>query len=815
MPRDAEPVLVELVTKALEQRAAGGNPRLDEICAEHPELRRAVAEAIGIAEALPIELGDAGRDDLRGRVLAGRYRCGPRLGRGSMGVVHSAFDLELGREVAVKVLRGGSIGSERDEQRFVRESEVLASIRHRAVVTIHDRGRTDDGELFFVMALLEGAPLSAVVDAAARVVDRFGAERLDRLDWLAELLGTGQAAERGSYLRMVVGWIADLAGGLQAAHDTGVLHRDLKPSNAFLGRDGTPVLLDFGIAARTAEATADCGTGTIGTAAYLAPEQIDGAEPSIAADVYGLAATLYHLVTLRLPYNGSPAQIRKLVRRRNPPRPRSVRPDLPRDLEAILERGMARDPAQRYPTAAALAADLQAFLAHRPIVARPVSWPVRLLRRSLRSPTVRGGAAVACLAAVALAAVAWHGAARAERRELWSETWAHVPPSLGLWVDRELPTERRQVAAALLDRAAELCVESVPTLVVRAAFRWDHGDREGALADLATVAAEVASPLAIEIARRHRLAAGTAVPADALPEPRDDRDRFLAAWHQLRANDAAAAQATLVGGGATFAPARELHLVLVVPTVRQQADHARGLEVARAAYEDAVRLEAQIGRRTATTAHILVGALIGQGRYAEALPIVEAGIALSTPAFHGLLTNRGILERRLGDPERAIASCEAALALSARAATAHETLVVAHVDLGDLDGARAALQRAIVPPKTRTGLEARIAFLEARTAWRAGDRSAARTAAQRAVELSQQLKDRRETAHELAYCSAIVDGRDPFLAALTAATHDVSDPWLVRKLVLPELPQQLDPAQTVQLRRFFETWCAHQSNAPR
>lgn len=819
---DADATLVRLVSIALEQRAQGQEPSLDVICAERRDLLPAVADAIGLAASLP-EVTWASPDlhAPRGRLFGGRYRCESVLGAGSMGVVYRATDLELQRTVAVKVLRVEVLPGEDSVARFARESQSLAAIHHRAVVTIHDRGHTEEGAPFFVMELLEGAPLNLVIEQAAAAAADGSFDRLDRFDWLGTMFDGPLPTSRASYLRIVVGWIAELAAGLHAAHEVGVLHRDVKPSNAFVRRNGLPVLLDFGIAARLDDGTAGDGTRTLGTAAYLAPEQLERVGPSVRADVYGLTATLYHLLTLQMPYSGTPSQILTQLHRADPPLARSLRPDLPRDLQAILDCGMARDPAARYPTAAALAADLQAFLDHRPIVARPTTRLGRLWRRTRRSPAVRGGAAVAVLAVLGLGAgLAWREH-RTARQAQWLATWARLPPLLTWWNVRELTGERYAAARDLLDRAAATCVAAAPTRVVRAAFRLDHGDRAGADADMAAVAADIGSPLAVELARRYHAVASAAganaaIAVDALPAADDEQDRYLLAFHQYRAGDLAAARATLaVPSTGEFAPVDELRLALGIELVRKQDTRSEGLDLARSIYLDAVRLETRIGRRTATTAHLIAGALISEQRYADAKPVLREGVALSTPGYHGLYSNLAIVERRTGDLDAAIEHCHLALAVNPRSGAAHETLVVTLADRADLDGARAALREAKVDQATRAGLEARVAYLEAYVAWQRGDRAAAKTFAERAVAMSGQALDRREARHELAFCNALVASSDVFTATLGAASEDVDDAWILRSLVLPAMPSELDAEQTTQVRRFLEALCRRSLPEPR
>src|SRR5690606_29711279 len=179
----------------------------------------------------------------------------------------------------------------------------------------------------------------------------------------------------------------DVAAGLGAAHAQGVYHRDVKPSNILIPTDLRAVLLDFGIAARAGDPSLTAGETALGTPCYMAPEQATGGQRSAATiDVYGLSATLYHLLTGKAPFDGDAAQVVARLQREDPLPPHVVRPDLPRDLAAIVEKGMAREPRHRYATIRELEADLRAFLAHRPVSARPLSRIARAVRRSRRHP---------------------------------------------------------------------------------------------------------------------------------------------------------------------------------------------------------------------------------------------------------------------------------------------------------------------------------------------------------------------------------------------------------------------------------------------
>src|SRR5262249_48628808 len=208
-------------------------------------------------------------------------------------------------------------------------------------------------------------------------------------------------------LRRAVEAVREAAVALHAAHEQGVVHRDLKPANLLLGRDGRIRVLDFGLARLSESGRGLSEQGVLsGTAAYRAREQALGGSSGVARtlDVYALGATLYHLATGRPPFEGSSfAETVHRVIHDDPARPKTLRPDLPADLETVLLKAMEKDPARRYPTALELADDLACVLADEPVRARPLSVFSRAARRIGRHPrTAPFAAIVILLAAVAL-----------------------------------------------------------------------------------------------------------------------------------------------------------------------------------------------------------------------------------------------------------------------------------------------------------------------------------------------------------------------------------------------------------------------------
>jgi eukaryotic-like serine/threonine-protein kinase len=282
----------------------------------------------------------------------GRYRLVRRIGGGGMGEVWEADDSVLGRRVALKVLVQELADDPRATRRFVREARATAKLTHPNVTRVYDFGR-DEGVPYLVMELLEG-------------------------DTLADRLAGGPLPP-GEAARIC----AVVADALDAAHGRGIVHRDVKPSNVLLTPAGEVKVMDFGIAAAADEAHSTTGSGLYGTAAYISPERAAGQPATPAADVYSLGAVLYELLTGRPPFTGdSPVLV---VRAHLHERPRPVRelaPWVPTRLAEVCEAALAKDPAQRPSSAAALAIRLRAASSGP---AAPVRGSAEPRTRQLRS----------------------------------------------------------------------------------------------------------------------------------------------------------------------------------------------------------------------------------------------------------------------------------------------------------------------------------------------------------------------------------------------------------------------------------------------
>ncbi|MBT8493884.1 MAG: serine/threonine protein kinase [Deltaproteobacteria bacterium] len=269
----------------------------------------------------------------RGSEIAERYRLREPIGAGGIGEVWRADDLELAREVAVKLLNPTALRIELARRRFEREARVAAAVNHPGIVRVYDFGE-EDGLLYLVMELVQGRPLNYFIKDAG----------VPDIDWLVEV--ARQVAET-----------------LDTAHRASLVHRDLKPDNILVseGPGGpTATLVDFGMAFLQ-EQQGDLGRMTAagkvgGTPAYMAPEQATGQELTPAADIYAFGCTLFEALTgvIVFPEAETPAELAAKQVFSAPPRVRQLRPDLPSVLEELVDRCLAKDPAER-PSAEALA----------------------------------------------------------------------------------------------------------------------------------------------------------------------------------------------------------------------------------------------------------------------------------------------------------------------------------------------------------------------------------------------------------------------------------------------------------------------------
>src|SRR5262245_3759369 len=268
-----------------------------------------------------------------------------------MGVVYQAHDPALGREIALKVIRGalGAEDREREsyEQRFLTEARAAARLSHPGIVVVHDVGRDPGtGSLFMALELLRGRPLDSVLR------DR------TRLDW-----------------REALGIARRVAESLHHAHAQGIVHRDVKPANIMLLESGEPKVMDFGIAkVDTSQLTAS--GQFLGTPLYMSPEQALAHPVDARSDIFSLGAVLYEMLTGRPAFGGESAtKILFQIMSREPEPPSLLVPGLPDGVDYLVARSLAKDASLRYPDAAALAGDIEDILGARPPRGRATWFP--------------------------------------------------------------------------------------------------------------------------------------------------------------------------------------------------------------------------------------------------------------------------------------------------------------------------------------------------------------------------------------------------------------------------------------------------------
>jgi serine/threonine protein kinase len=350
---------------------------------------------------------------------AQRFRILRPHARGGLGEVFVALDTELNREVALKEIQPQYADNQDGRARFMLEAEITGRLEHPGIVPVYGFGAYADGRPFYAMRFIRSGNLEEAIND------------FHRRDW------RGKSGERTLVFHKLLSRFVAVCNAIQYAHDRGVLHRDIKPMNIMLGNYGETLVVDWGLAKPAGERLVETGSANsvllptsgsdsaptqmgmvIGTPVYMSPEQAAGRheELSAASDIYSLGATLFELITGRGPWtsaecNGVGDLLRR-VQRGDFRRPRTIEPEIAKPLEAICLKAMALAPAERYSSAAALAEDIEHWLADEPISAIPEGALARTARwvRRHKSAAVAGAAALLLVAGVSsVSALIIHG----------------------------------------------------------------------------------------------------------------------------------------------------------------------------------------------------------------------------------------------------------------------------------------------------------------------------------------------------------------------------------------------------------------------
>lgn len=420
----------QVIERLEEYRAAleqGRTPSRQELLDQHPEIVARLGECLDALEfmfqVVPQvrgELDDSNGDKgKRSGTLPvcrlGDFRIIRQIGKGGMGIVYEAEQISMGRRVALKTLPFAGMLDRTRLQRFKNEAQVAGSADHPNIVHVLLVG-CERGVHYYVMQFIEGQTLAEVIQGLRQLTGPNAADNRHDAPSHPSAVGTERnlqaaistegSARSLEFFRSAADLAAQAAEGLEHAHRIGVVHRDVKPSNLMLDADGHLWITDFGLAMTQTDVNLTMTGDLLGTLRYMSPEQVQTKHGVLdhRTDIYSLGLTLYELLTLQPAFADSDRQkLMRAIAEEDPRSPRQLNGFVPKDLETIVLKAIAKEPQARYDTAGELAADLRRFIEDKPIRARRPSLPTRLAKWSRRHRAmVWAGIALLVMAVVAL-----------------------------------------------------------------------------------------------------------------------------------------------------------------------------------------------------------------------------------------------------------------------------------------------------------------------------------------------------------------------------------------------------------------------------